>query len=44
MQELAAILECTDAEMLPEDVRAEVRTAEGKAALLRQLEQLQLRI
>jgi AAA+ superfamily predicted ATPase len=44
VQELAAILECTEAEMLPPSIRAEVRTAAGKAALLRQFEALRLEV
>ena len=39
MQELAAILECTEAEMLPETVREQIRKPGGKAALLAQFEQ-----
>jgi SpoVK/Ycf46/Vps4 family AAA+-type ATPase len=43
MQELAAILECTEAEMLPEDVREQVRSAEGKAAIQREIRALKAR-
>lgn len=44
LQELAAVLECTDLEMLPEERRRQVRTPEGKAALLEELETLRRRL
>jgi AAA+ superfamily predicted ATPase len=44
VQELAAILECTEAELLPPSIQKEVRTQAGKAALLRQFEALRLEV
>jgi SpoVK/Ycf46/Vps4 family AAA+-type ATPase len=44
LQELAAVLECTEAEMLPESYRQQVRTPAGKAELLRHFEELKLQL
>ncbi|MCA9669019.1 MAG: ATP-binding protein [Myxococcales bacterium] len=44
LQELAAILECTEADMLPEDIRAEVRDADGKSKMLRRFEALRAQL
>lgn len=44
MQELAAVLECTEVEMLPKEVREQVRTSAGKAELLRRFEMLKLQV
>ena len=38
MQELAAVLECTEAVMLPEEYRKKIRQPRGKAEILRQFE------
>ncbi|MCC6749476.1 MAG: ATP-binding protein [Deltaproteobacteria bacterium] len=44
MQELGAVLECTELPMLPERYQTQVRTAAGKATLLRQFEELRLQV
>lgn len=44
MQELAAVLECTEAEMLPDEMRDRVRQGKGKAELLRQFEHLRAQV
>ncbi|MBW2731631.1 MAG: ATP-binding protein [Deltaproteobacteria bacterium] len=44
MQELAAVLECTEAEMLPEDIRQQVRTGDGKLELTQRFERLRLQV
>ena len=40
MQELAAILECTEAEMLPEPMRDQIRNPAAKIELVRRFEAL----
>lgn len=44
LQEIAAILECTEAEMLPESVQAEVRKPGAKAEMLRTFEALKVQL
>jgi AAA+ superfamily predicted ATPase len=44
MQELAAIIECTEADMLPSDAREEIRRSGGKGGLLREFERLRARM
>lgn len=44
MQELAAILECTEAEMLPLEVREQVKTSAGKAEILREFARVRLEV
>jgi AAA+ superfamily predicted ATPase len=44
LQEMAAVLECTEAEMLPEDVRERIRKPGGKAELLQEFERLSARL
>jgi SpoVK/Ycf46/Vps4 family AAA+-type ATPase len=44
LQEFAAILECTEAEMLPEAVQQKVRDPGGKAELLRRFEELKAQL
>ena len=44
LQELAAVLECTEAEMLPEEHRRQVRKPKGKAELLRRFEALKAQL
>ena len=44
MQEYAAILECTEADMLTEEIRAKVKTAQGKAEILREFELLRAQV
>jgi hypothetical protein len=44
LQELAAILECTELPMLPEAVRQQMRSPAGKAELLRRFELLKAQL
>ena len=44
MQELSAVLECTEMEMLPEPVREEIRGPGGKAGILRRFEALRMQV
>jgi SpoVK/Ycf46/Vps4 family AAA+-type ATPase len=44
MQELAAVLECTEMDMLPEAFREEIHGPGGKAGILRRFETLRLQV
>jgi ATP-dependent 26S proteasome regulatory subunit len=44
LQEIAAVLECTEAEMLPESVQQELRKPGAKAQMLRTFEELKLQL
>jgi len=44
MQELAAVLECTEMEMLPPEFREEVRGTGGKGGILRRFEALRIQV
>ena len=44
MQEMAAVIECTEAEMLPEKIREKMLSPEGKADLQRRFERLRVQL